>query len=125
MPPPIEPLLPLLLGQALDGIAQRRGGNGVNVALQEVAQQVLAHAFSHFTKHPSHGFVHQVVRVGQVLLSVAEALPWVTLVRGCPGTHHADALPPQVVAAGQGIEHCDFVLKLQAGSTSPQCRWER
>ena len=44
----------------LDGIAQHGAGHGGGMLLQELYQQVFI-ALTHLAKHPSDGFLHQVV----------------------------------------------------------------
>ena len=68
----VHPLFPLLLGHLLDGVAEHGAGHLVGMLAEELAKEVHGYSFAHLAKHPSDGFVHEVVRMVEVDLGIAE-----------------------------------------------------
>ncbi len=54
-------------GEALDGIAEGGAGHLGSEAVEE-GEEGRFMAFAHFAKHPSGGFVHELMGVGKELL---------------------------------------------------------
>ena len=46
---------------------------------EEVAQQVHGDSLAHLAQHPAYGLVHQVVRMVQMDLGIAQSPRWVAL----------------------------------------------
>ena len=77
---------------------------------EELAQQIHRHTLAHFAQHPPHGFMHQVVRVVQVHLSITQAPRRVTLLRCLPGAYHAHTFSPKVIAHSQLVQHLSLIV---------------
>ena len=66
-------MLAFLVSHVLYSIAQGGSGHLMGMLLEELTEQVHAASFAHLAKHPSHGFVHQVMRVVQMPFGIAQA----------------------------------------------------
>ena len=75
----IHPSFTLRFRHLLDGIAEGGARHLLGVLAKEIAQQVHAASLAHLAQHPARGLLHQVVRVVQVFLSIAQAPGWIAL----------------------------------------------
>ena len=68
-----HPLLTFFLGHLFDGIAEHGAGHLMGMLAEELTEEVHGHALTHLAEHPADGFVHQVMRMMEMDLGIAEA----------------------------------------------------
>ena len=105
-----HPVMPFIVAHLFDGVAEGCAGHLVGVLVEEIAEEIHGDTLAHFAEHPAYGFVHEVVGMVEVLLSIAKAPRRIALLRCLPRTHHAHALFPEVVAVSQGVEQLYLIV---------------
>ena len=85
---------------------------------KEIAQEIHRHPLAHFPKHPADGLMHQVVRMVEMDLGIAQAPRGIAHLRGLPRADDAHALFPQAGADSQFVEHVYLIVPLA------ESRWE-
>ena len=98
-----EERAPILSGEALDGVAEGGAGDALDVCTEEVAEGDDV-AFAGLAEQPAVGFVHEVVRVGEVAVGQLEGEGGVALPDPVHGGDDGDALVPHPFRLSQAAQ---------------------
>ena len=106
----LHPILALVFVHTFDGVAEGGAGHGGGVFGKEGAEDVHAAALAHLAEEPTDGLVHEVVRVVEMVLGVAEGVGSVVGLQRCHRRDDGDALLPEVIAVSEAVHEMKLIL---------------
>ena len=106
----LHPILALVFVHTFDGVAEGGAGHGGGVFGKEGAEFVHAAALAHLAEEPADGLVHEVVRMVEMVLGVADGVGRVVILQRGHGGDDGDALLPEVIAVGEAVHEVQLLL---------------
>src|SRR6056297_1502659 len=99
----LQVVLPQLLGELFDGVAEHGAGHGVIARVQKLLLRLTV-AVAHLPQHPADSLVDKVVGVVQQQIGDVEGVLELAGPDKGKGGHNSNALVPEVLRPGQLIE---------------------
>ena len=87
----------------LDGIAKSRTRKLSRITFKKVGEGIPV-SFAHFTKHPTYGFMHQVMFMRHQPFGQRQRIGKIRTTDKSPGTDDRNPLFPEVIAGSQLIQ---------------------